>query len=219
MTKITIGGKIVIGIILFALVLKTQQTTAFFSEDNQTNDQVDLALSSTSPKLLDLSLTPHEPIEILNDNNFTDYGFLGLGTAEEPYNIENYNITVTNSRGIYINCTTKHFVIRNCYVDTKNDSIYISNVAEGTASIINNTVKNNVIGIWLDSSPGATLTNNIFSNNSFGIILYYSSGATLTNNTLTNNIFSYTSVGIYSYSSSDATLTNNICCNNNVGIL
>ena len=184
MKKKVFLGIFVFGIILFASVIKTSSTTTLLSSDNQRN----LALSSTSPKLSDLSLTSHAPIEILNDDNFTDYSFLGLGTAEEPYIIENYNITATypDNKGIYINGTTKHFVIRNCYVDTDLSGIHISNVAEGTASIINSTCSNNLWGIYLSSSSGATLTNNTCSNNRYGIRLDSSSGAALTSNNFYN---------------------------------
>jgi len=112
MTKMKLIGKIVIGIILFALVLTTQQTTAFFSEDNQTKDQFVLTSSSTSPKLIDLSLTPHESIEILNDGDFITYGFPGAGTPGDPYIIEHYEIETSSDTGIDVSGTTKHFVIR-----------------------------------------------------------------------------------------------------------
>ena len=218
MTIKKLGGKIVIGIILFALVLKTQQTTAFFSEDNQTKDQVDLDLSSTSPKVLDLSLTPHDPILITNNANFDDYGFPGAGTSGDPYIIENYEIETTQEIGISITGTTKHFVIRNCYVEAF-FGIYITDVFEGTATIIKNTCSNNgAYGIKLVRSTGVTLTNNTCSNNgAYGIgigVEYSSSGATLTNNTCSNN----KGCGIYVDSSSDTTLTDNTCSNNNYGI-
>ena len=211
MKKKLLLGIFVFGIILFALVFKTQSINALLSSDNQKKDQLNLALSSTSHKLLDLSLIQHGPIEILNDDDFIDYGFSGSGTAGEPYIIENYDITTTNLKGIYINGTTKHFVIRNCYVDAHYSGIYISKVAEGTASIINNTVKNNEeYGIFLVNSANSTLNNNTCSNNKYGIYLHFSSDATLTNNTCSINKWN----GIFLDSSSSATLMENTCSNN-----
>ncbi len=165
---------------------------------------------------------PHEPIIITNDKNFTDYGFPGLGTVEEPYIIENYNITTSNNEGIYINDTTKHFVIRNCYVDAESRGIQISYIAKGTASIIHNTCTNNDYGIYLYSSSGiflshssgVILTNNTCNNNYYGIWLWNSSSAMLTDSICSNN----KGLGIRLHSSSSATLTSNTCNNNDDGI-
>jgi len=60
-------------------------------------------------------LTNHDPIEITSDEDFL--AFPGSGTYEDPYLIENYNITSSTSFGIHITSTTKHFLIRNCYID------------------------------------------------------------------------------------------------------
>ncbi len=237
MRKRILLGIFVFGLIFFTTVIKTQSTNSLLSSDNQKNDQLNLDFPFTSEKLIVLSLTPHGYIEILNDANFTDYGFLGSGTALEPYLIENYNIS--SSKGIYINGTTKHFLIRNCYVDTESESIYISNVAEGTASIINNFVINNDgdsiylysssgailtnntcrtnktgVGIYLDASSGAILTDNFCYNSTNGIVLFTSNGVTITNNTCIDN----KAEGILLSYSSGATLTDNTCTNNINGI-
>jgi len=82
------------------------------------------------------SLTPHDPIYITSDSGFAV--FPGSGTEEDPYLIDGYNITTT-STGISITDTTKHFVIRNCYVETNYIGIYITDVADGTATVANNT--------------------------------------------------------------------------------
>ena len=41
-------------------------------------------------------LTSHDPIFIANNDQFTSEGFLGSGTSEDPYRIENLNITYPN---------------------------------------------------------------------------------------------------------------------------
>jgi parallel beta-helix repeat protein len=183
------------------------------------------------------SLTPHDPISITSDDNFTDYSFLGTGTDEDPYVIEGYNISTTSTRGIYITDTTKYFTVRNCYVDAGEYGIYIRNVASGTATVINNTcTNNNNIGIYLYNSGSSTVVNNTCSSNNFcGIFLSSSVSSTVANNTCNSNeegIYlsnSGSSIvanntcnnnewdGIYLESSGSSTVTNNTCNNNNWG--
>jgi len=59
-------------------------------------------------------LAPSGPINIINDNNFTDYGFVGTGSSGDPYRIENFNITTSSTAAISIIGTTKYFVIFRC---------------------------------------------------------------------------------------------------------
>ncbi len=158
-----------------------------------------------------LELTPHESIEIISDDNFTDYGFLGTGTAEDPYIIEGLEIITTEYTGIYIYNTTNYFIIRNCYVDAIYDGIYIDNVADGTATVSNNTCSNNVHdGIKLDSSINSTISNNICGNNDYGgINLYRSDHSIISNNTCSNN----NHYGIRLPHSGNSTISNNTFTN------
>ena len=199
MTKMKIGGKLVIGIILLTLVIKTSSTTTALSLEDQI----------VNPLALDYNV--HVPISITDDNDFISYGFTGTGEEETPYLIEGYNITTTGEKGIYITDTTKYFAIRDCYVNTDMRCIHIYGVAEGTALLINNICTKSGGGISLYASSGATIINNTCSNK--GIYLRYSSGCTLTNNTCSNSYY-----GISLENSSNATLTNNTCSNNNYGI-
>ncbi len=165
-----------------------------------------------------INYTSHESIMIAQDETFTNYGFPGTGSEEEPYIIENYNITTTSYFGISIRSTTKHFVIRNCYVVTHQQCIYIYDVAEGTTSIINNfcSCSSDYPGgvcISLYSSSSATVIDNTCINNNVGIRLHLSSDAVLMNNNCRKN-----NVGFILRSSPGATLTNNIICNNYYGI-
>ena len=65
--------KIITGIVIISIVLSSLnlQITGITST-NRKNQLKETVISA---------LVPHEPIEILNDNNFTDYGFPGLGTG------------------------------------------------------------------------------------------------------------------------------------------
>ncbi|MCG3220202.1 MAG: right-handed parallel beta-helix repeat-containing protein [Candidatus Heimdallarchaeota archaeon] len=213
MKKKLILGIFVIGIFFCSLLIKTQAITTSFKSEDQTTESSNISLSPISPKLVDLSRVPHEPIEIMNDGNFTDYSFPGTGDEGTPFIIEGYNIITTSENGIYIYNTTKYFIINDCYVDAEKHGIYIRSVAGETATIINNTVINNKYGIFLGMSIGSTLTNNTCTNNWSGIYLTASSpSCTLSNNTCTNNTYS----GIY-MSASNTTLTDNTCTNSGYG--
>ena len=184
-----------------------------------------------------LTLTPHDPIEILKDDNFTDYGFPGSGTSSAPYIIENYEIITTNERGISINDTTKYFVIRNCYLDAADYGIYVDDVAVGTASIEENICINNLqSGIYLFYCDETILLKNNCTDNLYGISLLYSDDSALKNNTCSNNnhgvyltfsknltiMYNYlldnNHKGIYLAASDDCKVVHNICSNNDIGI-
>ncbi|MCK4844422.1 MAG: right-handed parallel beta-helix repeat-containing protein, partial [Candidatus Heimdallarchaeota archaeon] len=159
------------------------------------------------------SLTPHDPISITSNSDFEV--FPGLGTAEDPYVIEEYSITTTSNIGIYISSTTKYFIVRNCYVDASDYGIQIRYVADGSAIVINNTCNNNWIGIALEVSVSSTVTNNTCSNNNgCGIILIFSDSSIVANNTCNNDY----GEGIVLDNSGDSTVVNNTCSNNNYGI-
>ncbi|MCG3216346.1 MAG: right-handed parallel beta-helix repeat-containing protein [Candidatus Heimdallarchaeota archaeon] len=212
MKKKLILGIFVIGIVFCSLLIKTQAITVSFNIEDQSTESSIFSLSPTSPRLLDLSLTPHEPIEITNDGNFTDYGFQGTGEETDPYIIEGFNITANEFYGIYITNTTKYFGIHDCYINEFHYGIYIDDVAEGTASIINSICSNNNKSIYLKDSSHATLINNTCCNNiKDGIDLGSSFNSTLINNTCSDN----NNNGIDLGGSSGATLINNTCNNNN----
>ena len=193
MRKKTIIILLILTLAIYALNIKVQSSI----EEND--------YSPTS-----LELTPHDPILIDSDSDFED--FPGLGTAEDPYLIEDYNITTTNNYGIHISGTTKYFVVRNCYVDAGEYGISISNVADGTAIVLNNTCNKSYFGIWIEDSGNSTVANNTCSNtDDNGIYLSYSDNSTVANNTCSNN----RDDGISLYYSGSSTVTNNTCNNNN----
>lgn len=59
--------------------------------------------------------THHDPISILDNGEFSQSGFPGSGTYEDPYLIEGLNIT-NNDRCIWISNTDSYFRIRNCFL-------------------------------------------------------------------------------------------------------
>ena len=155
------------------------------------------------------ALIPHSAIYINSDIGLEI--FPGTGIAEDPYLIEGYNITTTSSSGIEISGTTKHFRISNCYINASNYGIYINNIADGTATVTNNTCSDNgYVGIALYYSVSSTITNNTCNNNNLGIDIYYSASSTIANNTCNNNL-----IGIWLGYSGSSTVANNTCNNNN----
>ena len=166
-----------------------------------------------------LSYTSHEPIFIIHDNNFTDYGIPGNGTIDNPYVIENYNITTSGSRGISIINTTKFFVIINCYTKANGDCIHIENIADNTSSIISNICRNiedyNGVGIYLVSAMHTNVKDNICYNHGYGIAIFGSSYTIAQNNTC-NHCYE----GISVWSSSTVLVKNNTCngCFNGISL-
>ncbi len=168
------------------------------------NINVQISAEDNNYRSSSLELTPHDSIEITSDSDFEV--FPGTGTVEDPYLIEGYNITTTDYNGIYITGITKYFIVRNCYIDAVQYGIYIDNVADGTATVINNALSNNVFGIWLEDSGNSTVANNTCNNN--GIWLWFSGSSTVANNTCNNN-----GCDILLYSSGSSTVINNTFTN------
>ncbi len=168
--------------------------------------------NSKSTPLFVSALTPHSAISITDDSGFSS--FPGTGTVVDPYVIEGYNITTTSDKGIYIASTTKYFVIHNCYVDANLVGIHIDSIADGTATILNNTcTSNNNFGIQLSSSDNNSVSANTCTNNYKGIQLSSSDNNSVSANTCTNNI----DYGISLDFSTNNSVSANTCTNNTYG--
>jgi len=190
---------IIIKLLFLILILENQMNISFKGDFQIRNSSV-------------LSLTPHSPIRIQNDNNFTDYGFTGYGNRTHPYIIEELSIITSESYGIYVEDTTKHFVIRYCFIDASISGIYIFYAAEETAIIANNTCKNNNIGINIFHTSKTFVTNNTCTDNDSGIQLDNSLESNITYNKCTNNGFH----GIYLQNCLSANVVNNTCNSNKI---
>jgi len=159
-------------------------------------------------------LVPHDPLYIDGNAGFTPANGVtsGSGTENDPYIIENWDISAENANGIGIRNTTVYFIIRNCVAENGGSSyygIYFDNVQNGRVE--NCTCSNNRYGIYLYlGSSHNTLTNNTCVNNiTAAINLWFSSINNLSNNTCSNSYY-----GIRMDSSSHNTLANNTCVNN-----
>ena len=142
--------------------------------------------TTVNPNSENTLLISHSPIEISSDEDFLV--FPGSGTYEDPYLIENYNITSNTSFGIYITLTSKHFLIRNCYIDVSQTSILIENIVDGGARIENNicvsSEEENGDGIVIYVAKDVLIEDNICSNHeSSGMVLVIIYNLVLKNNT------------------------------------
>jgi len=162
-------------------------------------------------KLTNSSLITYAPIHIDEDIDFVT--FPGSGTANDPYIIENYNITTNEVANI--SATTKFFVIRNCFIDALDFGIWISWISEGTAQVINNTCVNHYSsGIDLWDVPGAFISNNKLHYNKNGFYCVTSDNIRFENNNCTYNQLRGMSVRFCD----NTKIQNNHCSDNEIGI-
>lgn len=178
------------------------------------NFSVVSSLKENDNKFVNNNLITYAPIHIDEDSDFST--FPGSGSSNDPYIIENYNITTeVEACGINISATTKFFIIRNCFIDALDFGIWISWISEGTAQVINNTCVNHYSsGIDLWDVPGALISNNKLHYNKNGIYCVTSDGILLEDNNCTNNQLRGMSVRFCD----DAIIKNNYCSYNEIGI-
>lgn len=159
-------------------------------------------------------LIEHEAIFIWSDEDFENYNFKGKGTQKKPYLIQNLNITTESKYCIYIRNTTLFFTIQNCYLDGDISGIFISNIATGTAKIIDNICRNNFwYGMEIINSDSITIISNICSDSPVDI----GAGISITNSKnaiIKDNYCFNTFNGIYLWNSDSAIITNNTCKEN-----
>ncbi|MFX1516139.1 MAG: right-handed parallel beta-helix repeat-containing protein [Promethearchaeota archaeon] len=125
----------------------------------------------------DWRLNPNPTVQIDNifiDSNadFINLGFPGYGVPEDPYLIENYTITSSETNMIEIYNTTASFRIENNLInglESKNNGIYLYNVTHGI--IVNNTIHNCLWGVIIDHySLYNTITSNSIFNSAYNAI-------------------------------------------------
>jgi len=205
-------GKITLILILILLTMVQSSTNSIASESNQ---------SVNSIKGI-TAYVERGPIEILNDSAFgpTGYNFNGNGDFNDPYLIENYNITASSGSLIHIENTTKYFKMSNCYLnglDSAYNMTMLINVTHGTIennyfnhgramgisllhcknnSIIDNTlyyIWSTGVGIYLFYSDNNTCSyNTIHEEMSVGIMLEFSHFNTFSS----NSIYDVSAMGI-----------------------
>ncbi len=160
--------------------------------------------------------------------------FIGDGSLNDPYVIENYKIYATIGHGVHIKNTNLHFIIRDVTVnDGKLNNyygFYLENVTHGRLK--DNTAYNNQYGFYLKNSFNNTLIANNATGNTNGLTLNCSYINILTaniiidnrhgfslessdNNTISGNeVINNTYLGFYLSSSYNNTLTENLATGN-----
>ena len=102
--------------ILILLVISTIFLYTPISNLSQEKDMSSLSNCENEMKINQPSNTNHSTFYIAGNAHFDSQaaseGWKGLGTVDEPYIIEHYNISSSSSTPIYIANTTYHFIIR-----------------------------------------------------------------------------------------------------------
>jgi len=152
----------------------------------------DNAAKNAAMVVLEMIDELHDPIYIEGNDNFTPANGVnggGSGTENDPYIIENWDISAESAHGIEIRNTTAYFIIRKSLVENGRwggyCGIYLENVANG--KVENCIVENNYFGIRLYYSSNNAISNNLVENNLNGIRLEGSSNNLLYHNNLVNN--------------------------------
>ncbi len=167
-----------------------------------------------------LTYTPHTPITINGDQNFSETalveGWVGDGSIESPFEINGLEIDRAGGIGHCINIsnTRVNFTIRFCNFTGASvgigSGIYLNNVSFGTLS--NNTCYSNRYGIYLIDSSFDTVENNTCTSNVHGIHMYNSDFNTVSDNDCTGN----SNYGILQYYCDSNTISRNVCNNNGI---
>jgi len=176
---------------------------------------------------------PWPVIAIDGDADLASQGWLGDGSSDTPYRIENLNISTASSvERITIRNTRAHFLIKNCTLIGMTGSDYaiqLVNVSNGV--ITDNDISGNPSSIEVINSTYVTVINNTCSQSSRAISIRSNTDPTnniqILNNTLTggtnairgyknheltiaeNKLSSITDTGIYIYNSESVSITDN----------
>ncbi|MFX1559310.1 MAG: nitrous oxide reductase family maturation protein NosD [Promethearchaeota archaeon] len=162
---------------------------------------------------------PHGPITIDGDANFSATAstedWSGDGSAQDPYIIENYDITMgpTPEASISITNTRVNYTIRGCNLigpaATPSYGVYLVNSTYGR--IVNNMITNFAHGLNVSGgSRNLVVTGNNISYNSYSIWCEDSDHLTITENHCSHNFFT----GIYLSNSDNGIISGNNCSGN-----
>ncbi|MBD3354149.1 MAG: hypothetical protein GF364_21890 [Candidatus Lokiarchaeota archaeon] len=144
----------------------------------------------TIPNYLQANYIEHAAIEITNDAELASAANGGgTGDINDPYIIENYNITIATGNAIYIHDTTKHFKIKDCFIEGGDQGILLDSATNGT--IQNTTIsscKAPAIRVSTNSDNVQIRNNTIFNcsinTGAAAILVELVENSTVQNNTL-----------------------------------
>jgi hypothetical protein len=134
--------------------------------------------------------TPHNEIVITHNDNFTTQGWLGNGTAENPFLISDLEIS-SDATCINISNTDVYFVIENCHITTSGTSP--SGSAINLESVQNGIIRNvyitrKTIGINANLSSDTLFSNVTIYDTGFGIHLEESDSCSVVNSTIIGSL-------------------------------
>lgn len=163
------------------------------------------------------NLTAHDPISIEHDGDINAANGVtnpdAAGTEEDPYIIENWSIDASNTHGIEITYTSKHFVIKNCEIkngqnaeeEVYNNGIYIHTLQSGYCIVENNQLTKDNGGIVFNKASNCISRNNVFNDNGGNMRIYNCKDITIENNQAEDG-----GHGFYLKNVSDSTLKDNV---------
>ena len=176
----------------------------------------------------ELSYEPHESIYIEGNDDFTvENGITGgSGKTNDPYIINNWEISSALEDGITVRNTTVYFKIMSCFIkdgSINNDGIVFINVTNGIIEF--NSINGNRNGIMFRTQyPGnENCENNIIRNNSLknnnfnGIHFEHSSSNYHSKNVIMKNNISQNNMGIYMITSAENQIFSNYIISNDEG--
>ncbi len=208
------GVCVIVGLLVLSLILVN--FIPFLYLDGESRNSIGINSEPEMPNLL-LAYTPHDPISINGDSNFSATalaeGWVGDGSAETPFVIEGLEIDRGGGVGHCINIsnTRVNFTIRHCNLTgatvTPGSGIYLHNVSHGVLQ--NNTCNYNRYGISLVDSNFNTLYNNTCTGNVYGLYLNDADSNRVSENHYSGNIY-----GVVHYDCDLNEFLSNICSNN-----
>lgn len=196
-------------------------------------------LPRTRYQLLSPLLTPHNPVVINGDTDFTTQGWNGSGTSDDPYQLANLEIiNTTTFFGMDIRNTQAYFAINNSWIEGTTIGISLVNVSNGlivsstctnhslqgitfinswNCSLRNSTIADSETeGFWLEQSNETKILNNSISNAGRAGIFFIDS----VNNTLSGNTISSTGhEGIYLENTNYSKVSSNFVTNDSWGAI
>ena len=129
------------------------------------------------------SYTNHEPIIIRGNEDFIETGWLGTGTKQDPFVIQELEIT-SEGCNIRISHTTAYFRISSCILNSNSGCLRLYNVSNGIIEL--STLNSTYDGIELRDTSYCSISSCIINTSSNGIIIYDSFNCTIENNTISS---------------------------------
>jgi parallel beta-helix repeat protein len=138
--------------------------------------------------------TPHSPIVITNESDFSDFGFPGNGSASDPYLIQGLDISTTGDC-ISISDIKANFTIKDCILTSESHEsgygIFLDNSTSGT--IEGCTIINKDLGIKLDHANFSSVNTCNISNCRFGVYAFWLFNCSITD----NHVYDCSEYGIF----------------------